>query len=312
MSGDEQLREWVGQMSQKFPAARSPGLEADEDDASARANPAGRELIAEGRTIYEQCQEQYGDLQLAGLPANELRDFRDRLNSVYGRLERMEGQAELRRAITDLRNLLRDLQDRNRQIPAGGLDGPVDIVGDIELREDFAASSDADSSTGALNEELQEIHGRITSLYEGLRDRIPDDEQQTFRQRNDALIDVLAANQTGNELRRAITDAHDLLNDLNMRQREVQAQGGSDREAPGGGPPAADGTALYEQAEARYDRLAELIPNETTELENYRRQVDSLWGRFNNGNPAERQRALVDLRGMVQDMDRRIREESRR
>lgn len=311
MGDQEPLRDWLGYMSRKYPAARSPGVAPDDDDASAREDPTGRELVTEARAIYQQCQDEYDDLRVAGLPAGELRDFRDRINSVFGRLGRMEGQPELRRAITDLRNVLRDLQDRGRQIPAGGYDH-VDVVDDIEYREQEPASSEPGSSAREVFQELQQIHGRIQRAYAALRGRIPDDELEGFHQRNDALVDVLHARPSNNEVRRAVTDAHDLLNDLAMRLREVRARGGSDLESPGSGAPAGDGPGLYRQAQERFRRLSELIPDQPTEIENYRRQVDSLWGRFRHGNRAEAERCLVDLRGIIQDIDRRIREETQR
>ena len=321
MGKEEELRQWVHRMGDRFAPARSPGLSAEDDDASARSDSSNRELRTEAATLLRQCQAGYSDLELAGLPARELRDYRDRFNAVSAMISRSQAQGELRRAITDLRSLLRDLSDRSRELPAGGLDGDVDIVDDIALREEFPASSYGDDDREALLEELRGIHERIVRAHTALRGRIPEEELSHFTRRQHAIVDLLDRfSRNGEappnaELRRTIPDAHDLLNDLAARARAVRDQGGRDqggRDAPATGAAPEDGREAYEQAQALYARLQEAIPDETTELENFRRQVDSLWGRIERGNAAERERSLIDLRGMITDMQRRLQAASRR
>ena len=315
---DPAMDEWLGRMSRRFPAsgspaARSAGVETDEDDASARTDSTLAELREEGSTLYEQFDGEYTSLQLAGVSERELLDVRNRFNSLYGRLENMESESELRRAISDLRNILRDVQDRNRELPAGGLAGDFDIVESLELRDrPEAAGSRADSSAEEVSEQLYEVNERAGAVFQGLDGRIPEADLENFRDRQSALVDVLNSQGDEQAFRRALTDAYDLLSDLQAREREVRRGGGG--EEPGGATRhSQDPAELYQLAQRRYAQLRDLMPDQETEIENYRRQADSLYGRIERTrDQGEIDDALVDLRGLIQDLERRLRAEVRR
>jgi len=308
---DPEMDAWLGRMSQRFPSARTEGLAGDAHDASAREGSSHEELQAEAGTLLRQFRDEYASLQLAGVSVEEVRDVRNRFNSLYGRVTTITDEAELRRVVTDLRAILRDVQDRNRELPGAGLDDDFDIAAYVEDAErPQAASTRGDATAEELTEQLREVDGRSQAVFQRLEGHIPAGERTSFQRRQNALSALLRQNPSAQEIRGSITDAYDLLNDLEMRERELGA-GGADQGAEDGAQPE-DLRELHTLAQRRIEQLRGLLRDDPTEVDNYVRQLNSLLPRIRRGEGDELERCAVDLRGLVQDLERRLRAEARR
>ena len=315
MTGDDAAMDaWLERMSRRFPSARSPGVAPDAHDASAREGSTREELEREAGTLSEQFRDEFASLQVAGVPPTELQDLRNRFNSFYGRVRATTGLDELRRVLTDLRAVLRDVQDRNRELPEAGLAGDVDIVEEVEVdRAPQPASTRADATVDELIAQLREVDGRAEAVYEALRGRVSERDHRAFAARRRTLREILSreSQPSAPELRRAITDAYDLLSDLQARDREAGGAGASGAGASGGAVPN-DLQRLHALAQRRLAQLRRLLRDEPTEVDNYIRQLNSLVPRIRSGDKDELERCAVDLRGFLEDIERRLRTEAAR
>lgn len=195
---------------------------------SSRGDATFDELNEEARPLYRRATsllEELGD----AVERPELVDFRDRLNSHYGRLESPANagdRQEVRRVITDLRELISDMEARQREVREHP--DSVDAIDRADFQDSgprTAPSSRENTSFEQMQRQAQQLHQRATELLHlELFPYVDDAERRELTDRlNVANGRINDPELRGDirEMRRVNTDLLAAIQDFERRAREL-------------------------------------------------------------------------------------------